>query len=1163
VGWTDLDPKTWRVALKTAKKAGSRSALAELWSLGGRIEGSYPRARAAVRRARKAEPLNPLHSLRAGLVQLRFGRWADAQDELKELGEVLPDEPLPIYLRALACVGAGQWQRAANLAKTAAKKGLVEASFLEAEARLRFQPKRVNKLLMALPRDAHLAPAWADLLVKIVVVRPKDGVKMALQAADTHRALAPSSAPQEYRALVTRCRALLDRAIAWRAASAEELQEELGGTAVGSRAEELVLLFLDDALRTLEVEERLRRLRALYEASPERAGLRRLYVAAMTQCAALEVRKEDYSRGLRLIERCLFLEPQEPIHHQNRATLFTLLREPDAYHEAWGRLDRHRYRLALLGRREGLELPHRMFASQARTFPDAPQRGVFRPGDDERPPRVNGDQVGLDPDLLRQWLLHRQAELVLRHARLGLDPQRYLLLPVDPHQGRARLAALCTFTRALEVLGGGEGAALAEALTQRWSAQSHRLRTLYAEREADDEVAATQREHLTTLADLVLLCLDWSPDAAQRGAAEEALAFLEAGAVFFDERDLYAALDDPEHPTELRILAAQIEHALGSEESRPTLTPAQRVAVFGHARAIFLVQLAYLAYDQAGELNRKKAAESALAYVDRARKANDSEAFVELEATRFLLLGEFYDEARATSARFHQLVGPEDRQLQTQMEELQQHLSDIRDKGLEGSARAEPALTPQPRSARSGEWERDLEDELQHNPSAIASYEELVRRLAAEGRYDDARAWCERAIGRCLTRQAQLRARTLDLELAGIKELSTYDAEAARLYAAGLSRQATLSLLEGVPLDELSHPLAFLFGRGLLAAGRLEEARQAFARALRVCDRQLHRAVLRRLAADADEAFMEEIRGKVADRVQAAKWQPAVKLLAQAMRRVRRPEVCLIDLAEVLSAVAVGTWEDPPQLSFPRKLPDAAWASELAALGSATPLEQARGVARLASREHEASQGRADRILAKLEVFEERLRSAAALKTSSERLSAGDLEGALQALGEEIEPRIQRQRCLILLRLERFAEAGQVVEGLAESTSPVARELIQRYPSLVLDQRLARAGRLLAEGDELGTRALITGVEALTREQELELVYVRVFLQALMAYRLKREGQTREAVKALETALDFAEETLGPELGDPGKAIVLARKSGHSRLLELYARLEDEVEALE
>ena len=54
--------------------------------------------------------------------------------------------------------------------------------------------------------------------------------------------------------------------------------------------------------------------------------------------------------------------------------------------------------------------------------------------------------------------------------------------------------------------------------------------------------------------------------------------------------------------------------------------------------------------------------------------------------------------------------------------------------------------------------------------------------------------------------------------LKGIEELAKYDAESARTYAGGLSRQAALSLLEGVPLDELSHALAFLLGRGRLAA---------------------------------------------------------------------------------------------------------------------------------------------------------------------------------------------------------------------------------------------------------------------------------------------------------------------------------------------------------
>ena len=49
--------------------------------------------------------------------------------------------------------------------------------------------------------------------------------------------------------------------------------------------------------------------------------------------------------GTLMVEASLRLEPHETTHYQNRAALFTLLREPDAYHTAWFELNRHQYRL--------------------------------------------------------------------------------------------------------------------------------------------------------------------------------------------------------------------------------------------------------------------------------------------------------------------------------------------------------------------------------------------------------------------------------------------------------------------------------------------------------------------------------------------------------------------------------------------------------------------------------------------------------------------------------------------------------------------------------------------------------------------------------------------------------------------------------------------------
>ena len=110
---------------------------------------------------------------------------------------------------------------------------------------------------------------------------------------------------------------------------------------------------------------------ALWARFPDRHAVRRVYVARLTRMAVDLASREKYADALRLVERCLQLEPHETLHYQNRAALFTLLREPGAYHDAWFELDRHHFRLALLGELTPahalrLAAPHRLFAQHAR-----------------------------------------------------------------------------------------------------------------------------------------------------------------------------------------------------------------------------------------------------------------------------------------------------------------------------------------------------------------------------------------------------------------------------------------------------------------------------------------------------------------------------------------------------------------------------------------------------------------------------------------------------------------------------------------------------------------------------------------------------------------------------------------------------------------------------
>lgn len=161
--------------------------------------------------------------------------------------------------------------------------------------------------------------------------------------------------------------------------------------------------------------------------------------------------EEKYSDAIRLVEACLRLEPYETAHFQNRATLFTLTREPDAYHAAWFELNRHQYRLALLGKLTAdsatkLAKPHRLFAQQARFSPSQTavksDAGVFietiRPNDVEKSKilAVNQEKLDDDPELLRQWVHHHRAGTGLFAPRARTGRAAVPAAPGQP-QGRA------------------------------------------------------------------------------------------------------------------------------------------------------------------------------------------------------------------------------------------------------------------------------------------------------------------------------------------------------------------------------------------------------------------------------------------------------------------------------------------------------------------------------------------------------------------------------------------------------------------------------------------------------------------------------------------------------------------------------------------------------
>jgi hypothetical protein len=408
-------------------------------------------------------------------------------------------------------------------------------------------------------------------------------------------------------------------------------------------------------------------------------------------------------------------------------------------------------------------------------------------------------------------------------------------------------------------------------------------------------------------------------------------------------------------------------------------------------------------------------------------------------------------------------------------------------------------------------------------------------------------------VAQCLARDAQFRARSLQLEVLGLQALAQRDQNVVRLYLTGVHRPA-LEVLQTTPDgEERTYPLGYLLGHCLLALNQPEAARQAFAAALQRCDRQLHRAVLRRLASDVDQVYLSVARRAVLDHLEAGAYEEALRAAAEVIVRLRKPEAGFLDLARVhyeTAAARLGQGRQP--LARPASLVVPAWRQALEAVYAAdSDLGRARGLVRLGRQAGPDAARPADLLDSKIEALAAQEAVATALVQSGELLKQGRFDAALAildngdaALGRE--PRVQRQRALLLLKLERFEEADAVADALGQARTPGTAEFLATYPALAFRQRLAVAVRLIRAGSDDQAARLLAGARAKTADETLELGYCRAFCGTMAGYRYRRQGQKAPARQAFEEALREVE-----------RHLAAARAAGHARLLELYATLED------
>lgn len=1154
-----LDAIDWPAALRAGREMAaaerlSPRAAADLESLSALFTPTFGAAVRQVVEARTADPFNPAHAARFILVLMRFGDWSGAGELAEKLTEAAPGLALPMYLRALAAMRQEEPKRAANLAQDAltAHPKFWPAKFLQAEALMKTQLKGVRKHLTDLPRGGGAVAAWTDLVAKMLLSGSDDVSKVAAPLVKDPKVFPAGS----------RAATLVNLVATMADETPDQLEQRLAQVPEGSRAEEVVLLLLHDSLQKATPKEAVERVRRLHDRLDNRPTVRRLYVALLTRFAVALAAEEKYSDAIRLVEACLRLEPYETAHFQNRATLFTLTREPDAYHAAWFELNRHQYRLALLGKLTAdsatkLAKPHRLFAQQARFSPSQTavksDAGVFietiRPNDVEKSKilAVNQEKLDDDPELLRQWVHHHRAELVFSHLALGPDARRFLLHPDNRKVARARVAGLAETTKSLAVLVPAEGQMLAEWMVKGWTAAAEQVTSTYATPADEADVKTLHTQYIETLADLCLLCLRWQPDGRRPELTNEVLNFLAGVAPFFDEKALGAVVKS--HPGRLPyplgLFTGYIDQLLGIESAHErTLTDHERLRVTNGLAADLLVRQAYRTY--AAYRDAGNAVSRAMPFVERASELDPKNLNAQLTAARFFLMEGHYDDARAMLALAQQSPKAKDPDAAEEIEELRKVLEERRKAADKGKTREEasgPTTAPEDNAVAA------FEQEIEKFPSNIRTYEELVAHLAANGRFAEAVEWSALAMDRCSARDAQIRARSLNLEVLGLQVLAERDQNAVRLYLAGAHRPA-MEIVTGIDEHLRPHPLSYLLGRCLLALDRPEEARQVFESALSRCDRSSHLVVLRQLAADVDQAYLLVARRNIQDKLAASAFEEAAAVVGAMMNRLRRPEVGFTDLARVHTAAAtarLGT--DMPPLARPPGVGEGKWAERVTAVyGVRSDRERARRWLAVCREADPAAGTILDQLAQRLDALDEQTVIADTLAKSGELLRAGKIEDALAALdGAAAEPRILRQRALLLLKLERFDEADAAAAEVRGSTTPVAREFQSAYPGLAFRQRVAAATRLIRAGSDADAMKLLGAAKPASDEEKVELGYCRGFCRAMAGFRARRANKREDARRALADALREVEPW-----------VTTAKKTKHARLLELYDTLEND-----
>jgi tetratricopeptide (TPR) repeat protein len=1131
-------------------------------SLSALFINDFSEAARRISRAMEIEPFNPLHRYRLALLYMRFAQWDEALYVLDELVALLPGFSYPLYLRALIYLRTGQFKRAANVANDIKtnKPGFNWTCFLAVDAQIRQKLKGAEELFRELPKGDEYSGVWIDLLVKTIVMYSSQGIKLVSGFLKRSKLLSKDSWEEKF----------INQVVNWSTAASNQMKEYLVRITPGSKTEQFVLLFFHDSLKNkTEKVAYINELKHLYEMFPNRSAIRRMYITTLNRYAVEEASNGKYRSALAAVEICLRLEPFHMIHYQNRATIFTLLREKKAYHRAWEELDRQHYRLALLGsidRRSTrlLAKRHRLFSQQARLIPktydakDNVQLGIFREeqtarhGVKETILAVNQQRINSDPELLRQWIHHRKAELFFLHLGMGMEPDLFLLGYTDEDSAKIKLKGLVCLGQSLAILAGEEGRLMVQLIESQWRESIKKSSCIYSSgREENPGVRFLKKNHIETLGDLAMLCYCWQPRGCDYEIVDETVEFIEAEIPFLDGQTLFGSTEKQEEKESYSIvyLRQAVIEALDIEKTKAEFSiPEQRK--IGKCLTDYLFLHLSLNVFEEFKIKPQDAVRRSLKVLERARGEIPDNPSIEYYAARFFYIGDFYEEARKAIIRFHKINKNDESPLIASIEEIQNALDKAEKKDQKEYVAYRGGIH-QPDYRSSDEQLMHYMEELERCPASMQTYEDLTHFLVSEGRFEEAREWSERAIGRCLSRKGQLKARMLNIEILGLKLLGIKYLDEIKLYLTGVSTPLKDVIKQMPNEDKRRYELVYLIGICFLLEGEPGEAGNVFQEAIRNCEKQIHSSALRVLSSDVEQAFYTMANESIEQFILKRCYDKAFEYIGRIMQKLKEPGLLLIDLAAVqLAALVANITSGSGIPRIPSITVNTPWNDKLLeAMNEPDELEKARRIALLAIEVHPPSKNRGEEIVKQIDGLKIQLDIASVLTLSGKYLQEGKLQEALNildSLGEagEREPRVLRQRAMLLLKSNEFEQADQATAVLETFEDPLAKAFVNRYPSLKSWQKINIVQQLLRKGKASEALEILDTIKTSADDEQLETAYCYAFALSVQGYQARSEGNPNDAVRLFNHALDRLE----PQ-------IEMARKSNHSGCLELYEKI--------